>query len=343
MLKQTILLFFLFSSLPPAATAADIWYEDNNLGRAGGAPSDFLRKFSHPESFARASQHIRVYMIRAKVMYKLDDIFLTTVFHPYLQRHGMSLAIDAGGATYSQMSGRVEVRGKELELYARLKRNGLRVDYVSMQSVLSKNPRIDGRKVEYPLNKRIDDIVSYARSVRAIYPQVQFGIIDALPSRGKEYREPYRLLSRAMAENGLSLSYIHLDIPFEIPNTQKRGVTWKDLRAVERYVEEELGIRFGYFATSKVGGRKSSKAFHDRVMAALDCYTGVDGTPSVFVIASWFPYPDTTVPENATGDDYPAMRTVLEFGNHLEYIEGNGALWDVDRSADALWQSLCIN
>ena len=334
----TLLLLAVIAS---GSLAADIWYEDNNLGKGGGMPSDFVEKFQRPESFSQASRYIRVYMVRANVLEKLDDQFLTTQFFPYLRKNGIKLAIDAGGATFIQIGGRKKVFVRNIDLLNRLKRLGVQVDYVSLQSPLHKYPRIDGMKVEYPLSKRIEDIVAFSTAVREVYPQAAIGLIDSLPSGAREYRQPYRQLKDALASAGIELSYIHLDISFDIPREGRRGVTWKAIREAESYVEDELGLKFGYFTTSRKGGYHSSKAFHERVMAALECYADAGGTPRDLIIASWFPHPQKTVPETATGDDYPAMRTVLEYGRQLEQIENDGPSWAAQRAREPERRALC--
>jgi hypothetical protein len=53
----------------------------------------------------------------------------------------------------------------------------------------------------------------------------------------------------------------------------------------------------------------------------MECYLAyAGGTPDDLILASWFTYPDRTVPEDATGDDYPSMRIVLEYGRRLDEI-----------------------
>lgn len=323
------------------ALAAEIWYEDSNLGRSGGIPSDFKDKFLHEDRFARATSYIDVYMVRSSVLNAMDDRFLTQMFMPYLKRNHIGLAINTGGATWTQIKGRERVSGRDLDLLRRLRDLGATVNYVSLQSVLSKTPKIDGQRTDYSLADRLSDVVAFARAVHDIYPAAEIGIIDALPSQGRAYREPYRRLRDALADAGLKLSYIHLDIPFDIPRGQRRGVTWDGIRAVEGYVEDELGLKFGYFTTTRKGGESSSKAFHAGVLASLECYAGVGGTPATFIVASWFPYPDRTIPDNATGDDYPAMRTVVDFGRELDVIERGGAAWVSEHARDPAWRGQC--
>jgi len=335
--QAKILIALMFAVISATAAATDIWYEDNNLGRPGGMPPDFVEKFHQPEAFSQASRYIRVYMVRANVLGTMDEEFLANLLRPYLDRNRIKLAIDAAGATWTQLEGQEKISSREISLLKRLKRLDIQVDYISLQSVLSKPLVINGETVDYPVSWRVEDVVAYAKAVRAIYPQVQIGIIDALPSHGKDYRQPYLMLRDAMAAEKMELSYIHLDIPFDILKEQSLGVTWQHIRDVESYVEDILGLRFGLLTTSSKGGRISSKAFHERVLLAQQCYLGAQGTPGDFIIASWFPNPQATIPETATGNDYPAMRTVLEFGRQLVRI-GKMGEQAIDQQS---WRALC--
>lgn len=338
--KHIFVLVFL-AAVASAALAADLWYEDNNLGKGGGMPPDFVEKFHQPDSFRQATRYINVYLMRANVLEKLDDQFLTTLFLPYLRGNNIKLAINAGGATWAQKQGRELVFNREIDLLKRLKRLGVQVDYISLQSVLSKPLRINREKVDYPLSKRIEDVVAYSKAVREIYPRAAIGIIDALPSHGEDYRQPYRLLKDAMAREKIALSYIHLDISFNAVMQGYKGVTWQTIKEVESYVEEDLGLHFGYFTKSRLGGQTSSRAFHQGVMAALECYAGAGGTPRDFIVASNFRHPQKTIPETATGDDYPFMRTVLEFGRQLERMEKAGPSWAAQRGREPGWRAMC--
>jgi hypothetical protein len=331
-------LVFLFLALTAlAATAAEIWYEDNNLGKAAGTPADFIEKFRRPDTFKEATRHIRVYLVRGVVLDRTDDAFLRDLLGPYLQQNNIKLAINSGGANWIQHPGRRRILERELNVLNRLKKLGIEVHYLSLQSVLSKPVGRQDKRVDYPTEKRIADVITYTRLAREIFPKVEIGIIDALPSHAKDFRQPYRELRDALAQDGAKLAYVHLDMPFELPREGRRGITWEKVREVEDYVES-LGMRFGFFTTSRQGGNVSSKAFHERVMAALECFAGAGGTPGDLIIASWFRYPDKTIPETAGGDDYPAMRTVLEYGRRLRQIE-TGVTPPV--TAPEQWRALC--
>jgi hypothetical protein len=74
-IKAAILGFVIVAATALPSPAADVWYEDNNLGKAGGMPADFVEKFRQPESFSQATKYIRVYMMRALDMKGMDDQF----------------------------------------------------------------------------------------------------------------------------------------------------------------------------------------------------------------------------------------------------------------------------
>lgn len=303
------------------ARAVELWYEDNNLGKANGMPADFVEKFDRQEEFKDATKVIRVYMVRSMVLAKMSDDFLANKLLPYLRKNDIKLAVDAVGATWGQHEARQRVASGEIDLLKRLRRLGIDVTYISLQSVLSKPLMVGGGRAEYSMAQRVADVVAYAKLARTVFPSAAIGIIDALPSHGKPYREPYRQLKDALAKASIGLSYLHLDIPFELVFTGQHGLTWQAVREVERFVEEGLGVRFGLIATSSQGGVESSRAFHEGVMAALECYWRANGTPDDFVIASWFTFPQRTIPEYSSGDEFPAMRTVLEFGRRMGQLE----------------------
>jgi hypothetical protein len=324
-----------------AARATQIWYEDNNLGHGGGMPPDFVEKFHKPDTFAQATKFINVYMLRANVLQKMDDKFLTDLLLPYLKKNNIKLAINAGGATWLRANARRrELFEAEIGLLRRIKRLGGNVSYISLQSVLSKPMRRKDAP-QLAMDQRVAGVVEYAQAARTVFPDVQIGIIDALLSQGREYKAPYRQLVDALDRQHLKLAYVHLDVSFKAPQTRQKGVTWQAIHELERYVETDLGAQFGLFAQSRKAGQTSSAAFHHDVLAALDCYAGSGGTPREYIVASWFPYPDRTIPETATGNDFPARRIVLDFGRKLDKIEHGGAAWQQQRQADGGWRQEC--
>ncbi|MCA1718817.1 MAG: hypothetical protein LC781_18990, partial [Actinobacteria bacterium] len=306
-----------------ARASAGLWYEDNNMGMAGGMPPDFKEKFYRPDLWAGAREAIDVYYVRATTLLNpendLDDSFLERNFVPVLEESGVEIALDAVGANFlrarpTPADERIE---REVSLVEKLETMGGRVGYVALQSVLSKPLREEGRVVEYPMQQRIEDVVEYAKTARERLPDVEVGIIDALPTKGLDYREPYGRLVAALSEEDLELSFVHLDCPYEHPQEGAK-ITWEGVKEAESFVKEEIGARFGFICTSRTGGEASDEAWNDNVLDAPRQYASVDGSPDEYVVMSWFPHPGSTIPESAESDRFPDTKTLLSFARELE-------------------------
>lgn len=299
-----------------------LWYEANNMGTAGGMPPDFEEKFYRPETWAHAREAIDVYYVRATTLLNfdngLDDSFLGDFFVPVLEGSGVEIALDAVGAGFlharpANAAARIE---REVALMEKLGEMGARVGYVALQSVLSKPLRRESKVVEYPMQQRIEDVVGYAKAVRERLPEIELGIVDALPTKGLEYREPYSQLATALDKDGLKLDFVHLDCPYEHPQQGTR-ITWEGVKEVETFVKQDVGARFGLVCTSRTGGEASDEAWHDNVLDAPKQYAEADGNPDEYVVMSWFPYPASSIPESAGADTFTETKTVLAFSQGL--------------------------
>lgn len=333
-MKSTIsrlVYFFALIMLSFESPAIDVWFEPN-VARDVVTPNIFKQSFQQPQSFEQAAHHIKVYMVLASLLRKLDDEFLVGVFLPYLQQRHIKLAVDAPFVHFASLPAHAAERDEQIKLYRRLKALGFTVDYIVLESVLSKGkPRIPWTHDSVP--GRIEDAVSYAKQVREIFPDTQFGIIDALATQAFPYKDAYTSLKQAMNHEALKFTFIHLDMPFNRVQRGLRGVSWETVREVEHFVEDELGLQFGLLATSTRAARISNQAFHDETIASMECYLMAGGTPSEFIITSWYTYPDRIISDTSSVNDYPAMSTVSDFGTILESYERTHTL---ERSSSKL-------
>ncbi|MDQ3637053.1 MAG: hypothetical protein M3426_03535 [Actinomycetota bacterium] len=302
---------------------AGLWYEDNNMGTAGGMPPDFKEKFYRPDLWAGAREAIDVYYVRATTLLNpengLDDSFLEKNFVPVLEESGVEIALDAVEANFlrarpAPADERIE---REISLVEKLGAMGGRVGYVALQSVLSKPLREKGRVVEYPMQQRIEDVVEYAKTARERLPDVEIGIIDALPTKGLDYRDPYGRLAAALSEEDPELKFVHLDCPYEHPQEGAR-ITWEGVKEVESFVKTDIGARFDFICTSRTGGEASDEAWNDNVLDAPRQYASVGGSPDEYVVMSWFPHPGSTIPEAVGPGRFSDTKTVLSFARELE-------------------------
>jgi hypothetical protein len=301
------------------AGAAELWFEDNNQARGGGLPPDFREKFERPETWARAREAMDVYMIRANALDGRknpgDADFIRSKMAPVLKAANLPVAIDAGGATWRNAGRKRDSIAQELELIRVLREAGVVVRCISLQSVLSK-PLFDeetGRRMPYSMEMRYQDVLDYFQVLEKWFPDIGIGIIDALPSHDEDYEGAYRALKAKLSEHGFRLDHILLDIPFELPEEKMRNNSWSKVKAVERYVKEQIGCHFGLISTSKTAGCESDAAYHQTVLKVLDRCREYRIDPDGFVMMSWFPHPEQSIPDNAPAGSYPSLKTFLEF------------------------------
>ncbi len=166
------------------------------------------------------------------------------------------------------------------------------------------------------MQQRIEDVVEYAKTARERLPDVEIGIIDALPTKGLDYRDPYGRLAAALSEEDPELKFVHLDCPYEHPQEGAR-ITWEGVKEVESFVKTDIGARFDFICTSRTGGEASDEAWNDNVLDAPRQYASVGGSPDEYVVMSWFPHPGSTIPESAGPGRFPDAKTVLSFAREL--------------------------
>ena len=288
-----------------SAKNCEMWYEDNNMGKIGYIAPDAIDKFNDPASWKKSLNSMDVFMIRLNALYPqqnhITPYFIKHKLYRTLKKHNIRFALDVIGGTLTNLNSKKKKQYiQELDMIDRLYRMGVEVDYIYFQSALSKKHAF-GTKLkygyDYPMKQRIDDIVTYAKTIHAKYPKIKFGIIDVLPILGLPYKKPYRDLMDAMKQNGIRLDGIILDGPYQLIKRHWRGLTWKKILDVEKYVKHDLGIQFGKIFTDKQGGKRSDKMFYHRLVEMAKQYKSSGGKADICMLMSWYPHPRYTIPE----------------------------------------------
>jgi hypothetical protein len=109
--------------------------------------------------------------------------------------------------------------------------------------------------------------------------------------------------------------YVWKIFPYEFAQFQINGMSWSKVKDVERVIQSLPGVEFGVLITSGRGGRISSAEFYRDVMAMARELRGADIRADTYILTSWFPFPEATTPEIASGEEYPFFRTFLELIN----------------------------
>jgi hypothetical protein len=284
-----------------------------NLRVAGQVPPDFFAMFgSAGDDWGEARRYTSVWLLRSTSLVgsnpPLNDAFLASDFLPKLREWGTALALDVTGATLVAC-GRDDRLAAEIAGLRRILDLGGQVSFLSLQSPLSKvgDAACGVYGQEGGFAERISDIVHYARAMSEQLPDVEIGLIDAMPAKGWAYADVYRELVASLVAADLRLSYLHLDFPAE-----NAAPDWSNLRQAEELIRNELGLQYGLLYISRTGGAISNVAFRDNVLAAYRGYRAAGGRPDHLVLTSWYRYPDAMLPEDDE-DGAPFMNLARDF------------------------------
>lgn len=285
------------------------WYEDNNMNTAGGFPPDFTEMFTDPGKWEKLRDTISVYMVRGNTLNNIinqeGESFISDHFAQVLNGSNLTLAIDNPPSTSAWPS-----------FYKLLTDNGITVSHVALQSVLSK-PR-DNVSPQYDpeLENRIQELKNDIKTYSETAPDVKYGIIDARPTKGWEYRNAYQRTQDALRSVSLDLDFIILDCPYSYPS-QGINIDWSTLKEVEVFVMDNLNVEYGLVFTDNQGGMQNDEAFYDRVMAYASTYDKTKSIPDYLVLMSWFLHPSKALPEDAPDGLYPMTKVGLELFHYL--------------------------
>ncbi|HBJ34077.1 MAG TPA: hypothetical protein DDZ51_04800 [Planctomycetaceae bacterium] len=320
-----------------------LWIGDNNLGLAGGIPDDFISRFEEPSSWEHTLRAIDTIYLTENSLRNVEngitDSVLQGTIAPVLNAHQVDVAINSGAATWlgyrAAMTGRTreQLLVGHFDYIERLQSLGLQVKHVSLQSVLSRRHRDHASWEDYPISDRIDDVAAYARLMRERFPEIRVGVIDALPTHGRDWRRIYSDLASKLESQQTSLSHVHLDAPVDLVGVSESSgyqLAWSELIQVQRFVQDDLGAKFGLLLTSTSGGATSAAQWRQdifvRGMARYHEALGGDAAPQQqpdrIIVTAWHEEPRFSVPErlpNGTRADTLTGATV-QISN---FIRGN--------------------
>ncbi len=285
-------------SLSAVSQTIGCWYEDNNMGVNGGAPPDFSSRFE-PDNIASwqtSLETMEVYYLRYATYrdFLKTNSALKTRMAEVFSEYGIRVALDDTAATWAHLLNDYSTPSyqRSIDVLQDLTGHGWDLCAVGLQSVLSK-PRSDG--TAYAMEWRILDVVEYIRQVKPEFPQLEYGVIDALPAKQMEYKSHYTTLKAAVENAGYTLDFIEQDFPIDfglIDNSR-----FKDMVVAECFVRTVLGCRAGLYLTSSRGGQTSDELFRSDVISGLDQYLTGGGAPDRITLAAWYEHPVYSAPD----------------------------------------------
>ncbi len=188
------------------------------------------------------------------------------------------------------------------------------------------------RAAGIPLTDAVKEIIAYMRTWLETYPEIKFTCITNFPNWAWKDYPAYRAdkkghgdwypcirpLVAATKAAQLPLTAIRADNPYEyaqgmipVPWNAK-GVDWMArLRDLERYAEGE-GLDFEMTLNSSYGGMASAQGFYRDTLKFLGAYRESGGTPSLYMIHTWYPFPKKLCPEDEPYTMTNLVKAVME-------------------------------
>jgi len=293
-MKYLILLLCLMTA---TVTANERWYQDTNRRVAGGLPHDFYSRMSNPD-FKNIICKADVYYFRLSSVKKVKDKALRQLAG-ILKSCNVKTALDDGTVAWAHGRQKKPQFKVSIKTIKRLRRLGFDVQYIGMQSVLSKPskkfPQYKNFKNMLP---RYLDILSYYQKVGKKFPHIKIGLIDALPAKLPDLlvRQNYKTVVNELKRRGFKLSFIHLDLPVSYPRKRIRGNSWSSIAALSKYIQNDLKTKFGVFLVSNLGGKKSGQQATKNVRHGLQNLLRAGVRADSYISSSWYKYPQFSMP-----------------------------------------------
>ncbi|MGZ0708748.1 hypothetical protein ACWPKO_10465 [Coraliomargarita sp. W4R53] len=298
-------------SLSGGGRTIERWMEDNNQRAAGGVPPDFLTRFE-PENIATWEQTLEtmdVWYIRSNSYnshMKGNSAAMTRMAEVF-NEYGIKVALDETAATWGHFYNDYETPDYQVSIdrLQDLQDHGFELCAVGLQSVLSKPI---GNGTAYDMSWRILDIVEYIRQVKPHFPDLDYGVIDAMPAKGWEYKSHYSTLKNTLEAYGLTLGFMEQDFPIDFAIAGSR--TYEEMVDAERFARFALGWKTGLYLTSARGGMNSDELWRADVLNGLDDFLTAGAAPETITLAAWYTYPSYSTPDEPDPDLNPNGATM---------------------------------
>lgn len=299
------------------------WFEDNNLQQAGLVPHDFFSRIEPGEldQWLAARQEMDVFMLRKSVYkHQLQDSDKLAQYAEVFNKHQIKIAFDDGSAWSEYKNGGAMNFTPSVENLTDLIRHGWDVEYVALQSILSK--KVKGIQV-HEKELRIEYAVEYTKQIKEAFPQMKMGIIDALPvskpfglkNLQSEILPIYMDLKNALLAEGIDgveHDFLILDMPMN--KALEGSISFHDLKIIENYVNNDLSWDFGIFCTSSNAG-SDVLLYRQDILEGLNLYLSDPyiGSPAFYVQSAWFTEPEFSIPDTISSDPLDGITMLRVF------------------------------
>lgn len=261
---------------------------------------------------------------------EIDDLRNLEALTAGLAQHGVDLVVESGGtlqfAPCNESNG---VRSAEIELAKidPIYQAGGHVDFLTLDGPISRTI-VGGRgdSCGVDLNTSVTWLVDYVQTVHDAHPEIGFGLLVNFPNwvwgdvpayqceqtswgEGIHYGDVLNASIAALRSAGLPLTHVVADSPWGYVNATEESACREDVTAYDwmgRLLElealvEHHDLPFVLILNDKTGGEESDEAFATSVLDYLETHHGRGGSPTVYLVESWYDYPEFHHPETQEG------------------------------------------
>ena len=254
---------------------------------------DYLRLFEHPEEWARARQVMSVFKFyQQHTQTPAADIVGPNTYDA-LARAGAfrllgqwkkKIAIEAGSVKEfyctPDASGMNESIGKSLDTVRAVQAAGGSVAYIAMdEPFVSGRARVCGGPA---LEPTADRVATYVNAVKAAYPSVEIGLIEAYPFSGEPAIETIVQLLKA---RGAMPAFLHMDVNWKLTGFARFE---QDMQALQSFCAAQR-LPFGIIFNGTDGDSDVLYASEVYTTANLleEAFGGWTRMPDHVIVQSW--------------------------------------------------------
>ena len=275
------------TSIPaPTPLPSDLVWFAPNMGS-----TDYPQLFTKPDQWYLTRSKVDVFKFYTQnVLYDPCPIcgdntlgaFVDAQAFKKLTDWGIAIAVEVGAVKPWGCTSNVTFEVTE-RVIRNVQANGGNVSFLAMDE-----PRVGGEEVAggltcgYTMEESARETAAYIKKVRAAYPNIIVGDIQAYPHFSVPELKEWIV---ALENQGATPAFFHMDIDVERVRTERANVT-ADLQDLRRFCAEH-GIPFGVIFISNWREAGSNRSYFDSTMEWVHTVDDAIGKPQHVIFQSW--------------------------------------------------------
>jgi len=298
---------------------------------------DYQDLFSKPEEWPTALAGTHGFGMFINQVRDASDIDLAAQAG-FLDAQGIGIAIEAGGTVHyvgcDDRNGENSA-ANELAKIEHLIDVGGTLTYLTLDGPISRTKE-NGRSTNcgFSLEQSVSELMDYIRAVYEVFPDLKIGVLTNFPNWAYgsypayhgdvvnygDYEVVLEAILAASESENLPIHYVVADNPWGYAAGTHNSAGLDETRYdwLQRILDLETqvkshGLPFALIYNSE-SGLSSGTQFAADVETYVQAYQAKGGSPDIRIVESWYPNPETALPETAEGSFTNAvMRAIGQY------------------------------